>query len=437
MSADAPLPHPSPVPWYRAASLVLLSLTFASCGDTDSASPSVQSPVPATSPVDSASTPEAAPAAPAVPTPAPAPAPVVPSPVVVSAPEPTTIIRVPVEPADPLAPVGVEVPPGSMTASPAAPVIQPSVAVPPPVEAPPVAVAVPEGDGPVEVKAPRRADASPAALPEGALNRQILKAIKAFPKGGGYAVNRVAASALRSSLTSNDARLVIQPDTAQPSFCSGATYLVFVQALASWHDSARRPLPQPVLDLLMIRGQADGDGIWGRWNANGPGTGRLFKELDLGVNFQSIEHAQPGDFLKLWWNEHIGKREFGHSVIFLGLAQAPDGSPGIRFWSSNQPDGYGEKVVPFTKVKRLLVSRITRPERFLATLPSLPKKDQFLAEMLTRDCSPRELAQRTGMPVPRDEASTSPATAPSGGESIPVVPVPATVTAVPKAQPVE
>ncbi len=290
---------------------------------------------------------------------------------------------------------------------------------------------------PVDVKFPLR---SRQAVPEAVLNRHILKAISSLPRGGGYAVNRTAMMGLRSSLTAANSRLVMEPVKAQPSFCSGATYLVFVQALATWHDSVRRPLPQQILDLLMVRGQADGDGVWGRWNANGPGTGRLFTELGIGVNFQSLEDAQPGDFLKLWWNEHVGKREFGHSVIFLGLAKAEDGSPGVKFWSSNQPDGYGEKVVPLTKVKRFMVSRITNPGRLAAALPSLPKTDQFLADMLKRDCGDRELAQRTGMPVPREEASSDPAQPaplPSGVGTAAPVPPPAPLSDIPRAQPVQ
>lgn len=369
---------------------------------------SESAPPPAPVPVPAAPPQVSVPSAPVAPVAPPAP------------PAQPTVVRVPVEPALP-------VPPTPVTPAPA-----PSIPAPVPVPSPvpvPVAVAVPVAelvpDGPVEVKAPARR----TALPEPVLNRLILRAISDLPKGGGYAVNRTAMTALRSSLLCDDSGLILNPRKAQPSFCSGATYLVFVQALAEWHESARRPLSPAVLDLLLVKGQADGTGVWGRWNANGPGTARLFTELGMGVNFQSLEDAQPGDFLKLWWNEHVGKREFGHSVIYLGLAKDKDGSPGIRFWSSNQPDGYGEKVVPFTKVKRLLLSRLTRPDLLATALPKLPKSDKFLAEMLTRDCSARELAQRTGMPVPRDEASADTAL-PSGVESasaMPQVPVPVPV----------
>jgi hypothetical protein len=72
------------------------------------------------------------------------------------------------------------------------------------------------------------------------------------------------------------------------------------------------------MENLLIRGQGDGVGIWGRWNANGPGTARLFEELHLGKNFTSFEEARPGDFMKIFWNDNIGGTESGHSVIYLG-----------------------------------------------------------------------------------------------------------------------
>ena len=78
-------------------------------------------------------------------------------------------------------------------------------------------------------------------------------------------------------------------------------------------------LNDETLDQLMIRGQRDGAGIWGRWNANGPGTARLFYELGLGRNFDDFEAAQPGDFMKIFWSEEVGRAEHGHSVIYLGM----------------------------------------------------------------------------------------------------------------------
>lgn len=234
------------------------------------------------------------------------------------------------------------------------------------------------------------------------MNDLILEAMKKVPSGGGYSVGRRAFDHLTAAVALKDGRLAVEPRKARPSFCSGATYQVFLLAFQAWNKKHHVELSPALLRQLQVTGQPDGVGVWGRWNANGPGTGRLFRELEIGVNFQDEELARPGDFLKLWWNEHVGQKESGHSVIFVRWALAPDGKTrtGVRFWSSNLPGGYGEKTVPLAKVKRMLFSRITHPTRLAEALPSLPERDQFLAEMLTRPCDEREFAQKTGLALP-------------------------------------
>ena len=99
---------------------------------------------------------------------------------------------------------------------------------------------------------------------------------------------------------------------------------------------------------LLVRGQRDGEGVWGRWNANGPGTARLFHELDLGRNFTDYALARPGDFMKIFWTSEVGRAERGHSVVYIGR-ELVGGTERVRFWSSNKPAGYGEKSVPRTE----------------------------------------------------------------------------------------
>ena len=112
---------------------------------------------------------------------------------------------------------------------------------------------------------------------------------------------------------------------------------------------------------LLITGQRDGEGVWGRWNANGPGTARLFYEMRLGRNFSEFAQAQPGDFMKIFWSNAVGRREHGHSVIFLGT-ETVNGVESVRFWSSNLGYGYSEKVVPRTKIAAAVFSRLTTPQ---------------------------------------------------------------------------
>jgi hypothetical protein len=265
---------------------------------------------------------------------------------------------------------------------------------------------------PAKPKAPAAQPDKPVAKPDSALpkvapppqpvrpgvtasgiNGLVIEAVKRMPTGGGYASTGAATNKLVEAATvKKDAKggLGFQPSMAQPSYCSGATYLVFLEVVSDLAKSGKLKLSDEALATLAVKRQADGVGVWGRWNANGPGTGKFFHDLGLGTNSYGLSQAKTGDFLKLWWNDHIGKKESGHSVIYLGRANTPEGDPGIEFWSSNEPAGMGVKVVPLTKVKRALVSRLEHPEN-LKNLPALEAKDDFLAGMLDKECSEETL----------------------------------------------
>jgi len=167
--------------------------------------------------------------------------------------------------------------------------------------------------------------------------------------------------------------------------------------IVAWHIKVGEIiLDYDTLTTLMIReGQKDGAGVWGRWNANGPGTARLFYELNVGRNFTSWNDARPGDFLKIFWRDAVGSNEHGHSVIFLGT-EMKGGMEFVRFWSSNQPGGFGEKSVAKSKIARALFSRLERPERFEG-LASLPSIDPYLASLLARESSFAEACRLSGV----------------------------------------
>ena len=145
----------------------------------------------------------------------------------------------------------------------------------------------------------------------------------------------------------------------------------------------------------MIRGQRDGEGIWGRWNANGPGTARLFHEMDLGTNFDDFAEAQPGDFMKIFWSPEVGRAEHGHSVIYLGTERRA-GMDYVRFWSSNIPTGYGEKSVPRAKIIHAIFSRLDAPGN-LSRVQSAPPVDKYLASLLSSASSYEEARKKCGM----------------------------------------
>ncbi len=76
-------------------------------------------------------------------------------------------------------------------------------------------------------------------------------------------------------------------------------------------------------------------------NANGPGLAVLVHRLGAGINFEDWRKARPGDFMKIFWTDRIGRRESGHLTVLV-----KDGGDQVTFWSSNIPDGYGARTVP-------------------------------------------------------------------------------------------
>ena len=227
------------------------------------------------------------------------------------------------------------------------------------------------------------------------LNRLVLEQVRSMPKGGRYSVSHFAKIRLQSAAHFESGKFFILPSAASPSFCSGATYLVFIRTIEALRAKGRLHLDYATLDRLIIRDQRDGEGIWGRWNANGPGTARLFHELGLGRNFEDFAEARPGDFMKIFWSRRVGKRESGHSVIYLGM-EKHFGVEYVRFWSSNLPSGYGEKRVPRSKIAHAIFSRLEHPEN-LEHIHSVPLVDSYLGSLLRRHSSFAEAIRKCGI----------------------------------------
>ena len=232
------------------------------------------------------------------------------------------------------------------------------------------------------------------------INQVVLEQIRTMPSGGGYATTLPAHQGLADSVQVSDP-VQIAPKKASPGYCSGATYLVFLKTLAALQKSDALHLSSETWEALTPRLRPDGkdtlpdgESLWGRWNANGPGTARLFHELDLGQNFTNFSAAKPGDFMKIFWTDAVGKKESGHSVIFLGLTMA-DGVESVRFWSSNQPDGFGEKVIPRARIARAIFSRLEHPER-IVRWATLPARDPYLASLLKTESSFAEAKKMSG-----------------------------------------
>jgi hypothetical protein len=234
---------------------------------------------------------------------------------------------------------------------------------------------------------------TPSASFAGDCNDLILDQIKKMPQGGRYSVSHFAKISLQSSAHFESGKFFILP--SGPSFCSGATYLVFIKTIEALRARGDLHLDYSTLERLIIRDQRDGEGIWGRWNANGPGTARLFHELGLGQNFDNFDQAKPGDFMKIFWSRQVGRNEHGHSTIFLGLENRADGQY-VRYWSSNIPSGYGEKSVPRSKIAYAIFSRLQTPAN-LARINSAPYVDTYLASLLRTRSSLAEASTKCGL----------------------------------------
>ena len=227
------------------------------------------------------------------------------------------------------------------------------------------------------------------------LNNLVLEQMGKMPSGGKYSVSHFAKIKLQSAAHFESGKFFVIPTKPYVSFCSGATYLVFIKTVEELRDRGQLQLDYATLNQLIIRDQRDGEGVWGRWNANGPGTGRLFHELGLGRNFTDFSQAQPGDFMKIFWNNNVGKSESGHSVIFLGTTNHPDGEY-VRFWSSNIGMGYGEKEVPRSKIANAIFSRLETPAN-LTRVRDIPVVDAYLASLLRKKSNFAEATKKCGI----------------------------------------
>lgn len=221
-------------------------------------------------------------------------------------------------------------------------------------------------------------------------NGYVLAAINSMPRGGGYGVDTSAVNNFGTAIRIENEKMSILPKKSEPSFCSGATYLVFLKTLLLLQEQQKVTLPLSTLQALLPNHLSDGKGFWGCWNANGPGVARLFYSLKLGPSFSDLAAAQPGDFLKFFWTDTIGAKEHGHLVIFLGL-EKKEGVTTITYWSSNKSThGYGKKSIALSHLHHMIFSRLTTPQNIL-NASSLPKIDSYLASLLVRSSSWEEV----------------------------------------------
>src|SRR5450830_357987 len=70
-----------------------------------------------------------------------------------------------------------------------------------------------------------------AQIAPGRFNDLIVEQIQKMPTGGRYSASRVATIRLQSAAHFESGKFFVLPNSASPSYCSGATYLVFMKTI--------------------------------------------------------------------------------------------------------------------------------------------------------------------------------------------------------------
>lgn len=127
-------------------------------------------------------------------------------------------------------------------------------------------------------------------------NSYVLKTIMLVDDGGGYYTGRAkkeeldnnAWEGMDSAVILENGKVEIDLSKARSSFCSSAVYMALLKSLLDWdkdgkisYEAWKNLKPYTVEDRDWPI-QADGVGIWGRANANGPGFAVLIEELGVG-----------------------------------------------------------------------------------------------------------------------------------------------------------
>lgn len=203
-------------------------------------------------------------------------------------------------------------------------------------------------------------------------NRAILAGIDRVqataPDGGGYFIGVKAIPA--ESPIGYDITLFNRPLLAAPrttSYCSGSSYSAFIEGMNILFPDGATRISEDRYESLRMQ-EPDGGRredlvkFWGNWNADGFGNHFALVQYSQMGEVISPERARPGDFMNISWTSGSG-----HAVVFLGWvkpADAPNGEPSLRYWSSQaSTNGLSDQVVPLKRISSVKVVRLTNPER--------------------------------------------------------------------------
>jgi hypothetical protein len=228
------------------------------------------------------------------------------------------------------------------------------------------------------------------------IQQWVLEAISEMPTKGGYELTKVPPQKLHDAFSWQQDLLSFNAEAAMPSYCTTATFSIFYKVLQKYWNATQTIPMRASLEIIRPNNETDGVRIWGRWNSNGPATAKFFHDTQMGENFDNLKDARSGDFMKLFWNGEVGKKEKGHSVVFLAL-EKQNGVDGVRFWSSNAvTSGFGVRWVALNEFKKVMLSRLTHPENY-SQMATLPETDSYLSSMLDRSSSWEEVRIVTGI----------------------------------------
>lgn len=208
------------------------------------------------------------------------------------------------------------------------------------------------------------------------INRVVLRAVDSIqakePEGGTYFIGVKAnpsESPISFPVMFRD-RPILNPPRSS-SYCSGATYAVFMTALEFLLPPTRPGFSESIIEALRMQ-EPDGGRredtvkLYGWWNADGPGCYfALCEYTQMGRRIKPGD-ALAGDFVNINWVNGPG-----HSVVFLQWEKTADGEPGMRFWSSqSSTNGLGDKVVPLSSISGFVFTRLTAPEKLAELNPA-------------------------------------------------------------------
>lgn len=197
-------------------------------------------------------------------------------------------------------------------------------------------------------------------------NRFILKAIDLVQStamdGGGYFIGKYAdppESPIGYELSLFNYPIIDPPRTT--SFCTGATYATFIEAMNEIYDGTPVFLSSERMDALRMQ-EFDGSRrddfckFWGYWNAPAGNVLSLTRYSEVGTEITPRD-ARPGDFVFIQ-----NKNGTGHLVVFLHYFFDEDMEIHMKYWSSqNRTDGMGDASSEWENIDYIKVVRLTNP----------------------------------------------------------------------------